>query len=116
MNPAESVIMSFFLVHYSHPDEQGWKQHLEPHLDWLLDRLEDGSLVASGPAVGTEVRSAMLLFKAPDRDSARAIVDTDPFMTEGQVAELWITEWDPYFGSFHAQSSQAGVPQAQIGR
>jgi uncharacterized protein YciI len=108
--------MSLFLVHYSHPDEQGWKQHLEPHLDWLLDRLEDGSLVASGPTVDTEIRSAMLLFRAPNRDTARAIVDTDPYMIEGQVADLWITEWDPYFGAFHDQSSQADVPQAKIGR
>ncbi|MBB5159841.1 YciI family protein [Saccharopolyspora phatthalungensis] len=108
--------MSFFLVHYSHPDEQGWAQHLEPHLDWLLDRLQDGSLVASGPTVGTDVRSALLLVKAPDRDAAQAIIDTDPFMIEGQVADLWISEWDPYFGVFHNESSQAAVPMAQIGR
>lgn len=108
--------MSFFLVHYSHPDEQGWKRHLEPHLDWLLDRVEDGSLVSSGPIVGTDVRSAVLLIKASDRDAARAISDTDPFMLEGQVSDLWISEWDPYFGVFHDQSSMADVPMAQIGR
>lgn len=108
--------MGFFLVHYSHPHEQGWKQHLEPHLDWRLDRVEDGSLIASGPTVGTETRSALLVLNAPDRDAARAVIDTDPFMIEGQVCDLRITEWDPYFGVFHDQSSLADVPMAQIGR
>ena len=108
--------MSFFLVQYSHPDEQGWSKHLEPHLDWLLDRLDDGSLVASGPTVGSDVRSAVLIVKAPDRDAARVIIETDPYMIEGQVRDLSITEWDPYFGVFHGQSSQADVPMAKIGR
>lgn len=108
--------MSFFLVHYSHPDGQGWSQHLEPHLDWILDRVEDGSLVASGPTVGTDLRSAMLLVQAANQDAVRAIIDTDPFIIEGQVSDLRITEWDPIFGVFHDQSSQASVPMSKIGR
>ncbi|SFS90822.1 YciI family protein [Saccharopolyspora flava] len=108
--------MAFFLVHYSHPDEQGWKRYLEPHLDWLLARVDDGSLVASGPAVDTGTRSALLLFRGTDRDAVRAILDTDPFMIEDQVADLSITEWDPIFGTFHDQSTQAHVPMPQIGR
>jgi uncharacterized protein YciI len=108
--------MSFFLVSYSHPDEQGWSQHLEPHLDWLLDRLKDGSLVASGPTVGTDTRSAMLLVKAPDRDAVRAVIETDPYLIQGQVADLGITEWDPCFGILHDQSSWSAVPMVKIGR
>ncbi|MFH8533486.1 YciI family protein [Streptomyces tendae] len=113
---AETQNMTFFLVHYSHPDRKGWSQHLEPHLDWLLDRVGDGSLVASGPTVGTAVPSALLLFKAANHDAVKTIIDTDPFMVEGQVSDLWITEWDPIFGVFHDESSQASVPMEKIGR
>ena len=41
--------MSLYAVTYVHPDEKRWLEYLEPHLHWIERRLDEGTLVASGP-------------------------------------------------------------------
>ncbi len=45
--------MSFFLVTYVHPDEDGWNRHLAAHLEYLEKLLAESTLRASGPFLGT---------------------------------------------------------------
>jgi uncharacterized protein YciI len=37
----------------------------------------------------------LIVFEAPDLDSADAITQADPFLTQGLVAEYWLKEWKP---------------------
>ncbi len=97
--------MRFFIVTMSHPDGDGWNRHLAAHVAYLRELVAAGSLRASGPHIGTPLRSGSLIFTVPDRATAEALVAADPFAIEGLIETLSITEWDPVFGAFAAESS-----------
>jgi uncharacterized protein YciI len=97
--------MRFFIVTMAHPDGEGWNTHLAAHVDYLHQLVAAGSLRASGPLKGTTLRSGFLIFTAPDRAAIAAMVARDPFAIEGLIETLTITEWDPLFGAFAAESS-----------
>lgn len=92
--------MAFFMVTYAHLDEDRWREHLTPHMQWLQDRVADGSLKASGPLVGKPGRQAMLIMVGADRQAVLNIIESDPFKIEGLVDDLSVCEWDPMFGCF----------------
>lgn len=102
--------MSLFAVTYEHPDEDGWQQHLMPHVVWLQDRVTDGSLLASGPISDAAVKSALLIMSAPDKPSLESIIAEDPFAARGLISNMTIRAWDPIFGMFNDQSS---MPKAK---
>lgn len=62
--------------------------------------LEAGHIKASGPLVGTDVRSAALIIEANDRSHLDAILASDPFAIHGLVEAMTVMEWDPIFGAF----------------
>jgi uncharacterized protein YciI len=97
--------MRFFTVTMAHPDGDGWNRNLDAHVKYLRKLVAAGSLRASGPLKGTTLRSGFLIFTAPDRATVEALVAADPFATEGLIEHLTITEWDPLFGTFAAESS-----------
>lgn len=97
--------MAVFVVTYEHPDDAGWQQHLMPHLTWLQHRIEDGSLISSGPFSDADVKSALLIMTASDQASLESIIATDPFAIEGLIANITIRSWDPIFGVFNDRSS-----------
>ncbi len=97
--------MSFFIATMSHPDGDGWNRHLSAHVAYLKDLVAVGSLRASGRLIGTPLRSGFLIFTVPDRAKVEALVAADPFAVEGLIESLTITEWDPLFGAFAAESS-----------
>lgn len=106
--------MPHFAVTYDHPDPEGWAHHLEPHVRWLLEQVEKGSLLASGPTRGRDVRTALLVFAMPDETALRDLLATDPYMEHGQVSDLTITEWDPIFGVFAEDSTRAALTDNQL--
>jgi uncharacterized protein YciI len=97
--------MPFFIVTMSHPDGDGWNRHLAAHVDYLRDLIAAGSLRTSGPLIGTPLRSGFLIFTVPDRTEVEALVAADPFAVENLIESLAISEWDPLFGAFAAESS-----------
>jgi uncharacterized protein YciI len=97
--------MPFFIVTMAHPDGEGWNRHLAAHVAYLKDLVALGSLRASGPLIGTPLRSGFLIFTAPDRAKVEALVAADPFAVENLIDSVTITEWDPLFGAFAAGSS-----------
>ncbi len=97
--------MLIYVVTYEHPDEDGWKHHLMPHISWLRERVADGALLASGPFTGSPARTAMLLLKAADRAALDDLIATDPFAIHGLIANMTAHQWDPIFGAFNAHSS-----------
>ncbi len=105
--------MSLFVVTYIHPDADRWEQHVSAHVAWLVARLKDGTLRASGPFVGTAEKSALLILQAASRKDVEDIVATDPFVTEGLVTNMTVSEWNPIFGDYNAHSTHAGASLPQ---
>jgi uncharacterized protein YciI len=64
---------------------------------------------ASGPLVGTPVRSAMLILTAPTREQALEMIARDPYQIHGLISDMTVTEWDPLFGTYHDESSQTSA-------
>lgn len=57
--------MPFFIATMSHPDGDGWNWHLAAHVAYLNHLVAVGSLRASGPLIGTPLRSGFLIFTVP---------------------------------------------------
>ncbi len=92
--------MKFFVVTMSHPDGSGWGEHVMPHVEYLKGLIEAGKLRASGPVVGSTLRTGLLLFTVANRTELDALIAADPFAIEGLIEELTVTEWNPMFGAF----------------
>lgn len=75
------------------------------HVAWLQARLDDGSLLASGPFSGEQLKSALLIMDAPNIATLESLIATDPFAEEGLIANMSVRQWDPIFGAFNSQSS-----------
>ena len=103
--------MQTFVVTYEHPNEDGWKEHLMPHITWLQAQLREGALIASGPFSDRTVRPAMLIMSAPSREALDRLIATDPFAEQGLIANMTVKEWDPIFGAFNSRSSMPGSKQ-----
>jgi hypothetical protein len=84
----------------SHPDGDGWGKYVIPHVEYLKELIEQGKLRASGPAIGTALRTGLLIFSVQDRAELDALIAADPFSIEGLITELNIIEWNPMFGVF----------------
>lgn len=100
-----------YIVTMVHPDGPEWNQHVGPHVEYLLELIDQGKLVASGPLKGTSLRSGFLIFKASCRSEVEELVSKDPFAIEGLICELSIEEWDPLFGAFSEYSSKSLPPE-----
>jgi uncharacterized protein len=97
--------VAVFIVRLEHPDEAGWQRWVRPHVAWVHDQVDRGSIVASGPSVGTGVRQGWLIMRAEDEPTVRSILETDPLWVHDVVAGLQITRWDPVFGALRRISS-----------
>ncbi|WP_213992891.1 YciI family protein [Sodalis sp. dw_96] len=97
--------MAFFIVTMTHPDGDGWKKHLHEHIDYLQKLVQQGVLRASGPVKNSPLRSGFLIFKAASRKEVELLIEKDPFSLARLIVSLSISEWDPLFGEFAAESS-----------
>ncbi len=105
--------MAVFIVHYQHPDAEGWQKQLMPHIHYLQDLLAQGVLLASGPLPEGADKPAMLIISADDEQALHAIIAGDPFAEHGLIANMTVTRWDPIFGAFNALSSMPGNMQSR---
>ena len=99
--------MAFYIVTMTHGNLDGWTRHLQPHIVFLREILEEGVLRASGPLTDASVKTGFLIIKANDRPHVEAIIARDPFAKEGLIDDLTIQVWDPLFGAFASESSGA---------
>lgn len=100
--------MPFFLVTMTHPDGDGWAQHVMPHVDYLQGLIEAGKIRASGPVTGLGKRAGFIIMRVGGHEEVEQLVAADPFAIEGLIDELTILEWDPMFGAFAEDSSRPG--------
>ncbi len=88
-----------FVVMYLYSPDVALQDATRPaHLAHLRRLLDAGTLIASGPWGPGDARGGLLVFRAEDRAAVQAIVDVDPFTTEGVVATSEIREWMPLLG------------------
>ena len=94
--------MAVFAVTYLYSAEPDDLNLIRPsHRDWLSERLDDGSLLASGPMVDNP--TALLIWRADSLEALAKLLDQDPFDIAGYIGERTITEWNPVFGPWSAQ-------------
>lgn len=100
--------MAFFLVTMTHPDGEGWGQHVMPHVQYLQSLIDVGKIRASGPITGLGKRAGFIIMTVGSREEVEQLVAADPFAREGLIDELTVVEWDPMFGSFADDVSRTG--------
>ena len=66
------------------------------HRAWLVEQLDAGKLLASGPLVDRS--GALLIVKGESLAEVAALLDQDPFDIAGFIGERDIVEWNPVFG------------------
>jgi uncharacterized protein YciI len=66
------------------------------HREWLKQRLDEGTLLASGPMVDSD--SALLIWNSNSANDLAELLDHDPFDIAGVITERTIQEWNPVFG------------------
>lgn len=88
-----------FAVTYSYGPDVVLQDAARPaHLAHLRRLVDAGTLIASGPWGPGDARGGLLIFRVDDQAAVRAIVDRDPFTTQGVVATSEIREWVPLLG------------------
>lgn len=88
-----------FAVMYFYGPDVALQDAMRPaHLAHLRRLVDAGTLIASGPWGPRDARGGLLVFRTEDSAAIQAIVDIDPFITEGVVATSEIHEWVPLLG------------------
>jgi uncharacterized protein YciI len=91
--------MTIFAVTYRYTDDAATRDAVRAeHRDYLRGFADQGVLLLSGPWGAAEAPGALLIFRADDKAAIQAVVEKDPFSTNGVIAETTVTEWDPVIG------------------
>lgn len=91
--------MPYFLATMTHPDGEGWGQHVSAHVAFLNRLIDAGHILVSGPVSGLGKRAGFIIMTVANISEARDLIAQDPFAVEGLIDELTILEWTPMFGS-----------------
>ncbi|MFC8921780.1 YciI family protein [Cellulosimicrobium sp. NPDC057127] len=95
--------MPFHAVTYVYADRPADLDALRPeHRAFLRALHEDGTLRASGPLPATaDARAgALLVLEAASPDDVGRVLDADPFVRAGLVAERTVRPWSPVIGDW----------------
>jgi len=92
--------MSHFAVHYVYvPDAALLTQHRPAHREFLRALVGSG-LLAAGAYPEAEQPSALLIVEAESQSAVAAMLENDPFLLEGVIADRRIQLWNPPVGIF----------------
>lgn len=95
--------MTVFVVTYTYVSQSQELARLRPERHAFFGRLQqDGSLLASGQLVDSDLGHGMLMVAAPSAERAATILDADPFVHAGLVTRRSISEWNPTVGAWVA--------------
>lgn len=91
--------MPFILLFEDNPDRADQRRaHMPAHLAFLETNAE--AIRAAGPltdSVNGEAAGGLWLVDVPDRETARALVEADPFWPTGLRRSVRILEWTQVF-------------------
>lgn len=68
------------------------------HREFLGRLVEQGKVAIAGPLA--DETGGVVLIEAADRTALHEIIDTDPYYTEGVVAERSVREFKPVLGAW----------------
>lgn len=90
--------MNTYAVSYTYVTDQPEKQtEIRPvHVEFLKDAFESGRLRISGPVDSGS--GALLIIGAESEEDTLTLMDQDPFMQAGLIAERGIRQWNVFFG------------------
>jgi len=92
--------MSHFAVHYVYvPDAALLTQHRPAHREFLRALVGSG-LLAAGAYPEAEQPSALLIVEAESQSAVAAMLENDPFLLQGVIADRRIQLWNPPVGIF----------------
>jgi uncharacterized protein YciI len=77
------------------PDAVKIQQWRPQHRGYLTDLFNDGRIVASGPF--TDDSGALIVYEAPSKEAAEAILKADPFCKQGVFAKWELRPWNAIF-------------------
>jgi uncharacterized protein YciI len=77
------------------PDPAKIKEWRPKHRGYLTDLFNDGKLAASGPF--TDDSGALIVYEAPTKEAAEAILKGDPFFKQGVFAKWELRPWNAIF-------------------
>lgn len=91
--------MSIIAVEYTYVNRpELLAEHRPAHREFLASLRADGTLVASGP-LGDAGESALLLLRAEAPEQALGLLDRDPFLAVGVIAERTAQVWNVVIGA-----------------
>jgi uncharacterized protein YciI len=91
--------VAVYAVTYRYTDDTDKRMAVRPsHREFLRGLADQGLLAVSGPYAETEAPGALLLFRAASKQELLAVLDKDPFRSEGLVADVAVVEWEPVLG------------------
>ena len=90
--------MTVFAVQYAYDHRSSRRDEVRPeHRAYLGGLVDQGTLLASGPWSDGDP-GALLLVSADSVADVDRLLDADPFVREGLVADRTVREWTPVFG------------------
>ncbi len=98
-------LVAIYAVVYHYADKPDLiAEHRPAHREYIATLLGDGGLIASGRTEGGVEPSALLLFEADSVADVEAVLDPDPFWTQGLIDKRDIREWILSSGSLGLDS------------
>lgn len=94
--------MNLYAVEYSYADDAAaTAEHRPAHREFLRALLPT-ALLAAGAYPGSDEPGALLLVRGESVVEVEAILDQDPFRTQGLITGRRIRLWNPPIGNLHA--------------
>jgi uncharacterized protein len=88
-----------FLVEFTYNVDRAGRQGLHPaHAENLYSLADRGVLLLGGPVVGEN--HGMLMYEVADREELQKLLDAEPYVQGGVVAETRVVQWEPGKGSW----------------
>lgn len=99
--------MAFFAVTLRYNVSKAERQaHHGAHAAYLHDLSEQGVLLLAGPL--SEENAGLLIYEAEDLDQLQKVLDNEPYIIAGVVADMNVVVWAPEKGSLAPQLAAAG--------
>lgn len=90
--------MSYFAVTYHYRETEIINQVRPSHREYTGSLAKAGSLICSGPLLGTN--NALLVFKADSADEVEHLISQDPMKINEIIESYDVIEWNPVTGIF----------------
>lgn len=92
--------MAVYAVTYTYVEDSdaARDEHRPAHREYLNGLSEKGVNLVSGPFGPQDAPGALLLFRAGSAEEVHSLVEADPFVVEGVVADVQVREWVAVLG------------------